>query len=216
MQVFIATDIFGITDKLLAYSRQLAASGCKVEFIDPYQGEKQDLANEQVAYQRFSQDCGFEAYVGRVSAALAGNGQKKIILGFSVGAAAAYKALDALAPGGRQEQAVRHLIAFYPGQIRHHLKINPRTPITLIFPRSEQHFELDKVIHCLAEKANICCIQTPFAHGFMNPLSVNFHLAAANHYFGRLSRKNLQLAPKALQGTLLAEQMSQALSSLTM
>ncbi|WDD97663.1 dienelactone hydrolase family protein [Thalassomonas actiniarum] len=211
MQTFIITDIFGVTDKLFAYRQQLERCGCRVQIIDPYQGEKQEFTSEQIAYQRFNLDCGFEAYVSQISAALADSSREKVILGFSVGAAAAYKALDKLSPGCAQEMVVRHLIGFYPGQIRHHLDINPRCPVTLVFPRNEQHFALDKVISCLTEKPRVCCIRTPFAHGFMNPLSVNYHQAAANHYFGQLSGENMRLPPQALQHILLPKQITQTL-----
>ncbi|WP_281558559.1 dienelactone hydrolase family protein [Thalassomonas sp. RHCl1] len=211
MQVIIITDIFGVTDKLFAYGQQLETCGCRVEIIDPYQGETQEFANEQIAYQRFNLDCGFAAYVRQISAALADGSQEKVMLGFSVGAAAAYKAVDKLAHGSAQEKAVRHLIGFYPGQIRHHLDINPRCPVTLVFPDNEPHFALDKVINSLTEKPRIDCIRTPFAHGFMNPLSANYHQAAANHYFAQLSGENIRLSPQVLQRILLPEHITQIL-----
>lgn len=214
MQVFIITDIFGVTEQIFAYKQQLMASGCKIQVIDPYQGEKQDFSNEQIAYQHFKQECGFEGYVKKISAALTKTSREKIILGFSVGAAAAYKAIDKLPAASTQEMTIRQFIGFYPGQIRHQLEITPRRPVTLIFPHSEQHFELDKVIASLTGKANVCCIKTPFDHGFMNPLSVNYQQTAANYYFDQLSHENMQLPPPALQRLLLPEQIKQTLSHL--
>ncbi|WDE06946.1 dienelactone hydrolase family protein [Thalassomonas viridans] len=206
MQVFIITDIFGITGQLERYSKQLLTSGCRVQVIDPYQGGKQDFPDEQQAYQGFNHKCGFDAYVERIAAILANSEQEKTILGFSVGATAAYKAADKLSHDG-QNMTIRHLLGFYPGQIRHHLDICPGCPITLIFPRRERHFALEPVIHRLAEKRHIRCIRTPFEHGFMNPLSVNYHRQAAQHYFQQLTGANLRLTAQALHNKLLPEQM---------
>lgn len=126
-------------------------------------------------------------------------------MGFSAGAAATYKALNDFSSDSEQMKTIRHLIGFYPGQIRHHLDITPGCPVTLVFPRSEQHFDLDKVIDSLAKKANIRCIRAPFAHGFMNPLSASYHKRAAAHYYRQLNREYLKLPAGELFNQLLAE-----------
>lgn len=214
MQIFIITDIFGITPAITRYARQLVDIACAVDIIDPYNGHQHNFFDEQIAYQHFNQNCAFEGYCTKIKTAVDAklansNSEDNIIIGFSVGAAAAWKAIADFAPKtyvtGVTGHSISHLIGFYPGQIRYHLDVQPVCPVTLIFPCSEQHFALDNVISLLSEKARVNCIKTPYFHGFMNPLSANYHAQAADTCFGLLTKVPLLTNGQTLATALNAE-----------
>jgi dienelactone hydrolase len=161
----VITDIFGLTDDVIALAKEHSAT-----IIDPYQGVHQSFTNEAQAYQHFIEQCGHDAYVDRIWSVINSmpNGVK--VLSFSAGASAVWRLTERFSP-----HKIEHLIGFYPSQIRHHLNVNPNSPVTLIFPSKENHFDVDKVIKNVSKSASVQCIKTAWRHGFMNPRSDNYH-----------------------------------------
>jgi dienelactone hydrolase len=176
--VIIITDIYGVTDAVNTLREELCAGGVSVIVLDPYGGFIKSFADEQMAYQAFTLECGHQQYVAQVLDTLKGLQGKTVLLGFSAGASAAWKAVDQL------ESNVRHVIGFYPSQIRNHLDVQPICPVTLVFPSFEQHFDVESCIAQVAKLEQVQCIQTKYLHGFMNPLSVNFN-AQGSSFFNR-------------------------------
>ena len=169
MAVLIVTDIFGLTTELAAFSQSLNA-----ELMTPYehqnehknQYENKPFKDEAHAYQTFLTECGHDIYFEQVLNKLQ-NGKFDSIVAFSAGASAAYRAIC--------EYPIKHLIAFYPSQIRHHLNLKPQSPTTLIFPAQEPHFDVANTIKSVAQWPLVTCLQSSQNHGFMNPLSQEFN-----------------------------------------
>lgn len=158
----VVSDIFGITDALIAWSH---STFDEVSLVSPYGEQMHDFVNEQDAYQAFQQAGGITAYCQHLAKQAEVDAH---VVGFSAGASAAWVV---------QAQANcrwQSMTGFYPSQIRHHLGLNPQRPVRLVFPHSEPHFALQPVIDELAQKAGISCQQSPYAHGFMNPHSAGF------------------------------------------
>ena len=66
--------------------------------------------------------------------------------------------------------------------------------MTLIFPKSESHFDVKDLISQLSLKMNIKCERTTYLHGFMNKNSVNFNKTAYSNYVKLLQKQsNLNL-----------------------
>lgn len=177
MQVFIVTDIFGRTDEIDWLERTICQQGANVAVIDPYQGKQQIFSDEAQAYQTFLQSCGHRQYSLQIKTAITTANDDVVILGFSVGAFAAWLAVDRLV-----NDNLRHLVGFYPSQIRKSLAVMPGCPVTLLFPKSEQHFEVGAVITQLDKIAQVSTYSTDFYHGFMNPLSVNYSSLAVDGF----------------------------------
>ena len=169
MAVLIVTDIFGFTDKLAAFSQLLNA-----ELLTPYEHQNEHKSqyknktfeDQAHAYQSFLDECGHDKYFEQVLSKLQ-SGKIDSVIAFSAGACAAYRAIC--------EYPIKHLIAFYPSQIRHHLNLKPQSPTTLIFPAHEPHFNVANTIKSVAQWPLVTCIQCNGEHGFMNPLSQGFN-----------------------------------------
>lgn len=176
--ILLATDIFGKTNAVEAFSERLSAVGEKVHIFDPYDAKPMHFQNENEAYEVFMQTCGLESYAEMCQKTLDALCDEEVILiGFSMGASALWKALD-----GREEGNIKHFYGFYASQIRHFLDANPRVPCTLVFPNCEPHFNVEALISKLATKEMLTCIKTPYSHGFMNPLSVNYDAKGYTEY----------------------------------
>ena len=177
MHIIIITDIFGLTKDTDLLAASLSTEQARVTVIDPYEGNKQQFVNEHAAYDTFMTRCGHERYISAVASAIELSEGEVVLLGFSAGASAAWKAIDQLS-----NPLIKHYIGFYPSQIRNHLDVIPCCPVTLIFPCEERHFEVDDVIAALSSLKQVNCIKTSFYHGFMNSLSDNFSLTAATFF----------------------------------
>jgi dienelactone hydrolase len=99
------------------------------------------------------------------------------LLGFSVGASIIWmnSALNNL-------PHVRGALCFYGSQIRNFSNINPRFPVSLVFPLSEKHFSVPELIDDLISKQNVQILQSPYLHGFMNYQSKNFDPLGHSQY----------------------------------
>lgn len=165
MNIIIIPEIYGKTAALEDLANSLDAT-----IIDPYQGTAKSFVDEAQAYQCFIDECGHQAYTALVKSAIESIEGQVIVLGFSAGASAAWKATECF-----DDDKITHVIGFYPSQIRHHLDVKPACPVTMIFPQCESHFDVDQVIQSVSESAAVECVKTAFKHGFMNPLSTNYN-----------------------------------------
>ncbi|SGY87425.1 dienelactone hydrolase family protein [Moritella viscosa] len=184
MQIIIITDIFGQTTDIDSLAVSLSTDLTRVTVIDPYEGYKQTFINEQAAYDTFMTQCGHERYRSAVSSAIELSEGEVVLLGFSAGASAAWKAI-----GRHSNPLIKHCIGFYPSQIRNHLDVIPCCPVTLVFPCEEKHFEVDNILSVLASLKQVHCIKTSFQHGFMNSLSENYSLSAATFFTDKIRNK---------------------------
>lgn len=171
--MILVTDIFGLCEPLLKIVNDLSEDDCKVTILDPYQGQIQYFNDEHDAYDAFCRNCGHDQYANAVSDLLDIH-QPQVIVGFSAGATATWRALCSLS-----SNTIAHFIGFYPGQIRHHLELNATCPSTFIFPSFETHFEVNPVIDTLRQQANVSVIKTDLLHGFMNSNSKHFSKQAS-------------------------------------
>jgi dienelactone hydrolase len=181
MRVVVASDIFGRTEAFERLAERVAPIAASCVIIDPYQGIRQSFADEEQAYGIFLRECGHDRYAGRIKAVLGESPAPTIVVAFSVGASSAWRALDRNMGTG-----VTHLVGFYPSQIRNSLDVVPSCPVTLIFPESEPHFDVGKVIETVSRINGVACVQVPFRHGFMNPASANFDPLGAEQFVNAL------------------------------
>ena len=72
-------------------------------------------------------------------------------------------------------------IAFYGGQIRHCVDVQPQVKTTLIWAQ-EAHFDVLNLHHQLAQRKLVSSVLTQYQHGFINPHSAGFNSEAASYY----------------------------------
>jgi dienelactone hydrolase len=177
LRVVFASDIFGRTEDFERLAERVASVAASCAIIDPYHGKRQSFMDEEQAYGIFLQECGFDQYAERIEAVLEESPAPTIVVAFSAGASSAWKALDRHRSAG-----VELFVGFYPSQIRNSLDVVPSCPVTLIFPESEPHFDVGKVIEAVSRGNGVTCVQVPFRHGFMNPASANFNPLGAEQF----------------------------------
>lgn len=194
MQVMIATDIFGINNDVNQLVKRLESDEVKVRVIDPYEGEKIDFQTDEEAYAFFLKHCGIDRYITLIQKELSSVVTPCVVIGFSVGAASAWKATD-----GLDLSKHLHLICFYPSQIRHYLEVNPTCYVTVVFPESEPSFDIDNVMHQLNRQKMVSCFKSQFKHGFMNQNSRNHTIQGATLFNDYISKKEIIFDVKTLQ-----------------
>ena len=197
LKIILVTDIFGLTDHLLPFQQRIIESGLDCDIVDPYLGVNRQLTSEPLAYQAFMAECGHEQYSDLVKSKVEAEDSPSVVIGFSAGASATWKALEKL-----NSEAVLHFIGFYPSQIRHHLSITPSCPVSFVFPALETHFDVNGVIAGLAKKPFVMAVQTRYAHGFINFYSSAYNELASSQYINLLCSVELLSNPVLMQAEL--------------
>ena len=180
MHTLVATDIFGLTRHVTDFAKKIGS----LRIVDPYRGVRHAFKEEAKAYAYFEDHMGLGAYAAHLTDTLSAINDNCLVVGFSVGAAAGWKAAGSY--GGKN---LRGVIGFYGSQIRHHTDITPVCPTTLIFPKSEDHFDVQTLASHLEGKDGLECIRTDYLHGFMNPLSRNFDETGYSKYLTWLAER---------------------------
>jgi dienelactone hydrolase len=192
VKIFLVTDIFGDTNAVETLTERLNTVCERVYILDPYDARQMNFRNEEEAYETFTQTCGLENYAQMCLKALeAFSNEEVVIIGFSMGASALWKAL-----AGRKDLKIKHFFGFYASQIRHITELDVDVETTLLFPQSETHFDVDSLMQTLASKPHVTCVKTPYLHGFMNELSHHFNADGYTKYCQWLKNEISELTPQ--------------------
>jgi dienelactone hydrolase len=181
MHILVCSDIFGSTSHLKKLLDEGTHSADTVSVVDPYNGAPQRFNSERQAYDCFTQAGGINGYIDKVAFAIGQQTDSFIVLGFSAGGAAAWKALSTTGNPSCME-----LNAFYPGQIRHYVEVQPLHKSRLIFAVEEDHFNVQSVHAVLSKYALVSSHISSYKHGFMNRLSPGFSQQAYDIYVKKL------------------------------
>ncbi len=191
MTLIIFTDIYGVTPQWITLISSLASKNITIELVSPYTeqhstGTLNDVPlysfeDEQNAYDFFISQGGHDHYqsvcqqvLTSASSSQSSQAKKVVVMGFSAGASAAWRALCKQQNVASTSLQCSHFIGFYPSYIRYFTHLMPSCPTTFIFPVSETHFDVKQVSDALADKPNVYCINTPNQHGFLNSLSKSY------------------------------------------
>ncbi len=164
MKILIAADIHGVTDALRAMLTPVAEQAL---FLSPWPSELCPYTEEQEAVAAFLGQNGMVSYTEKIAAAA--EGQPAFLIGFSVGASAAwlYSASEHCHPS-----SVASL--FYGSRIRDYADLQPRCAVTAIFAEREPSFSPPRLVTSISHGVVRAAIEEGTSHGFMNPLSANF------------------------------------------
>ncbi|MDN4502753.1 dienelactone hydrolase family protein [Alteromonadaceae bacterium BrNp21-10] len=166
--MLFVTDIFGNNGHLNPYISLCKSQGRQVQILDPYAGAKFDFADDQQAYEYFTQHAGHDYYLDLVQHHFSKLTQPTTVIGFSAGASAVWRAIS------QPTSMVDKFIGFYPGQIRHYLDLAPQCATHLYFPQQEFHFDVEAVIASLLAKKTVDCVHSEYQHGFVNTASAHY------------------------------------------
>jgi dienelactone hydrolase len=175
-RLVIAADIYGVTPAL----RDLAAElGGEVELLSPWEGEGSPYATEQASHAAFVAGPGLDAYAERIARAAAG--EPVLLVGFSVGATAAW-----LFAAGQRCRPDSRLFLFYGSRIRNHVDVRPRCRVEAIFAEREAAFDPHAVAAAIASDTVRTVVVPDSAHGFMNARSPGYDPELAKRHLTML------------------------------
>ena len=164
MRVIVAADIHGVSAELRSLIEPVVGEAV---FLSPWETDACPYADEQDAVREFIANIGFESYARRI--ALKANREPAYIVGFSVGASAAW--LHSASSGCHPESEAT---LFYGSRIRDYVSLVPRIGVTAVFAESEPSFSPAQLARAIARDKVRSFVEPGTFHGFMNPRSANY------------------------------------------
>ncbi|WP_434526295.1 hypothetical protein [Photorhabdus asymbiotica] len=134
MKFIFLTDIHGISEHVKIIAQHL---GSDVSFISPYEKEN-EVPNQDMAYEYFHSVSSIDEYTGKVRDALTYIDFPVILVGFSIGATAAWRLSE------DPHLPVQNTICIFGSRIRDYLNVKPIKPASLFFSNDEKYF-IDKL-----------------------------------------------------------------------
>lgn len=166
--LLLATDIFGHTPEMQAFSRQIGGQiGGQARVVSPYGHERPRFSGEMEAYGAFQAAGGVEAYA-RTLASLLADRAWDLAVGLSAGASALWIAL------AQASTLPRRSVLYYGSRIREHAHLRPAGDVRLIFAEREASFAPAPLACELARAGYDASVLPGTSHGFLNPLSPGF------------------------------------------
>lgn len=170
--IIVLHEIYGINPHIKKVCEHYLAAGFDV--LCPNFANTDDhfeYSREEEAYRYFVDHIGFELMTCEVEKILYSaqrNYKKVFLLGFSVGATAAWicSGLESMANG---------VICYYGSRIRDYQFINPQCPVLLIWPKEENSFNVSELVNALKGKHFVSSHMLNGKHGFSDPFSKNYN-----------------------------------------
>lgn len=182
-KLIIATDIHGLSPELNELFSPLLATelGYEVALISPWFDEKRPEGTEAEWVTHFLAKDGVTRYASHIAACASGDAA--VIIGFSVGATAAwhYVAQAACHPQSRA-------YLFYGSRIRDAVDLDVRCRTHLLFAEHEASFDPHQLIERFVSPQVEAEVLTGLYHGFMNPLHQHFDRQRADLEIARIAQ----------------------------
>lgn len=156
-------EIYGVNDHIHFFSEILINEGFDVLVPNLIHRDSFSYDHEDLAYQYFMNEIGFEKSVREVEKIIKINKaeyDQVFIIGFSIGATIAWMC---------SEYDINGVIGYYGSRIRDYKEIVPRRPALLFFPTKEKSFNVTDLEIDLNKKKNTLIKIIEAEHGFMNP-----------------------------------------------
>jgi len=183
MKTISAADIHGVTPELRS---MIGHAVGEAVFLSPWENDLCPFANEQEAASVFISQNGIATYATKI--ALTANREPAFIIGFSVGASAAW--LHSASEDCNPESVAT---LFYGSRIRDYSSLAPKFRITAIFAETEPSFSPGRVVQAIARDNVHAYVEPGTLHGFMNPNSANFVPALCSVHLRKLAVAREQL-----------------------
>lgn len=181
--IIVLHEIYGLNRHIVDFGRALSDYGFDVFCPSVYNQETTfDYADEEAAYMHFTENVGFfdaSQEIKTIISQLKNRYQKVIIIGFSVGATAAWLCSE--------EDHVSGIGGYYGSRIRDYMDMAPACPVMLFFPEEERSFRVDELRAALKEKG-IETHKLAGLHGFADPYSMRYNRQSAQTAFRHMMR----------------------------
>lgn len=183
--IIVVHEIYGINEHMRRVCQTLSGAGYDVLCPNLLERETPfDYSQEEEAYAHFMGNVGFakarEKIKDNIMAAVEREYEKIVVVGFSVGATAAWLCST--------EPQVDGVAGYYGSRIRNHLDLQPQCPTLLFFPEEEKSFRVEELIPALSAKRQVEVHRLKGRHGFGDPFSPHYHEASARVAWDRLLR----------------------------
>lgn len=167
--IIVIHEIYGVNAHMKQTCASLSKQGYDVICPNLLNRESFRQSEEELAYEYFMNQVGFEAAVVQIKRLI--DEKKKdykniCLMGFSIGATIAWLCSE--------DTNVDGIIGFYGSRIRDYLNIVPACPVLLFFPREERSFSVEILLEKLAEK-NIRSMSFDAEHGWMNMYDTSYN-----------------------------------------
>ena len=167
--IILAHEIYGINEHMEFCCERFAQAGFDVVCPNLLKTTKTfSYSEEEEAYNYFYANCQFEsiaADVNELTAIYKSSYEKIFIVGFSVGATAAWLSSTI--------KDINGAVGFYGSKIRDYIEVEPNCPVLLFFPEKEQSFDVHFLMNQLAVN-KVELFQMSGKHGFCDPYSKNY------------------------------------------
>jgi dienelactone hydrolase len=166
--ILVLHEIYGINSHINGICNMLADG--KYDVLCPnllLPNQTFSPGEEAAAYSSFMENIGFNAaqqQIEKLSLEIQKDYKYRFILGFSIGATLAWLC-------SQRAGLYSGAVGFYGSRIRDYKNVMPKCPVLLFFPRREESFDVNHLIHELSGKDNTSIVQVNALHGFTNPLS---------------------------------------------
>jgi dienelactone hydrolase len=182
VEIILATEIWGRTPHTDTLADLLRPHADRVTVADPYDGCDPHFSSEEQAYAAYLDHGGLTPYARRVKALAKQAAPPVLLIGFSAGAGAAWAVVCT------KDLPILRAVCFYGSAIRTMTDRIPRSPVDLIFPNHEPHFDVDELAATIQARPLTTCHRADAGHGFMNPLSENHDETASRYWTDWLLR----------------------------
>ena len=165
--LIVLHEIYGVNEFIDCVCRKYHSEGYDVFCPDLNDGKTFGYSESREAYTSFVSGAGFEIYtkVNLLIDELKTQYQKVMLIGFSVGAAIAWRCSENMSCGG--------VLCCYGSRIRDYLDVIPKCPVLLIFAKYDS-FDVDSVCSHLLIKADVKVKILEAEHGFADIFSKHY------------------------------------------
>lgn len=168
--IIILHEIYGINRHMESVIQNFSVAGFDV--ICPNligSREPFDYEHQEVAYQHFKVNIGFERAAQQIKELVAearGHYKHIFLCGYSIGATIGWLCSE-------ENNLCDGIIGFYGSRIRDYIVVAPRCPVLLIFPTQEKSFDVTHFVGSFI-KPNVAVHMLSGQHGFADPFSKHY------------------------------------------
>lgn len=175
--IIVVHEIYGINAHISGVCDRLAEA--KYEVLCPnLLGSRQkpfQYNEEALAYRHFMTEVGFATALEQIEAlacSVQGRYRYCFIVGYSIGATIAW-----LCSG--KADLFSGVVGVYGSRIRDYTAVEPKCPVLLCFPRTEESFDVSELLRALSGKRNLKLLKADAVHGFADPCSEKYCAVAS-------------------------------------
>ena len=181
--IILVHEIYGINDHIMGECNRLAEE--KYDVLCPNLLTNRQApfsySEELIAYHYFTQNIGFslaQQQVEELSLRIRDQYRYCFIIGYSIGATIAWLC-------SQRKDLYNGVVGFYGSRIRDYKAIEPKCPVLLFFPKTEENFDVDCLMQDLSVNKNVHAVKADALHGFADPWSSKYCKEASEKLFAK-------------------------------